>query len=132
MEGMPNVISPIGNTDERRLRGTPKIFQKRRVSSPAADTTVLPSGLALRPSTRFVWPVNSFTFVKVEPLPYFHKINWFSEKPCALTSSRCCLLHKTEHTCEPVSIELSIAPLFEFQNLIVRSAVPPPLASSPR
>ena len=32
-------------------------------------------------------------------------------------------------TCEPVSMELRRAPVWVFQNLMVRSAVPPPLAS---
>ena len=75
IEGIPNVKSPIGNTDERRLRGAPKMFQNRSVSSPAADTTVLPSGLQARLNTRDVCPVNSFTLVMLDPLPYFQRIN---------------------------------------------------------
>jgi hypothetical protein len=75
MDGIPKVNSPIGNTDDRRLGGAPKIFQKRSDSSPAAETTVLPSGLHARLNTRDVWPVSSFTFVKLDPLPYFQRIS---------------------------------------------------------
>jgi hypothetical protein len=34
-----------------------------------------------------------------------------------------------QHTCEPVSMELSTAPVWVFQNLMHLSAVPPPVAS---
>ena len=67
--GIPKVISPIGMTEDRRLGGLPKMFQKRNDSSPAADTTVLPSGLRAKLKTRDVCPVSSFTLVKLEPLP---------------------------------------------------------------
>ena len=132
MVGIPNVKSPIGSTEERRLGADPKMFQNRRDSSAAAETTVLPSGLHARLNIRWVWPVNSFTFVRLDLLPNFHSINWFSEKPCELHRSRWCLLHKIEHTCEPVSIDFSMAPLLEFHSLMLRSAVPPPLANNPR
>ena len=118
--------------EEGRYGAAPKISQNRNDSSPAADTTVLPSGLQAKLSTREVWPVNSWTRVKEEPLPYFHKISWFSEKPWELQSSRWCLFQRRAQTCDPVSIEFIIAPLFAFHSLMVRSAVPPPLANIPR
>ena len=37
-----------------------------------------------------------------------------------------CVFHCSAHTCECVSTELSIAPVVVFQNLMQRSAVPPP------
>ena len=39
------------------------------------------------------------------------------------------MFHCNAHTCECVSIELSIAPVVVFQNLMQRSAVPPPDAN---
>lgn len=122
----------MGNTEDRLLGADPKMFQNRSDSSAAAETTVLPSGLHAKLNIRWVWPVSSFTLVRLDLLPYFHRINWFSEKPCELHNSRWCLLQRIEHTWEPVSIDFNIAPLFEFHNLMLRSAVPPPLANSPR
>ena len=75
MVGIPNVKSPIGNAEDRRLGAAPKIFQNRNDSSAAADTTVLPSGLHARLNIRWVWPVSSFTFVRLDLFPYFHNIN---------------------------------------------------------
>ena len=44
--------------------GSPKMFQKRRVSSAPAETTMEPAlGLAARWRTRAVWPVSSLTRV---------------------------------------------------------------------
>jgi len=48
--------------------GEPKMRQKRKVSSAAADTTVVPSGLRAMWSTRAWWPVSSVTFW-TRPLP---------------------------------------------------------------
>lgn len=54
--------------------GSPKQDQKRRVSSAAALTTVVPSGLWARCSTREVWPVSSATFAMEG---YFQRQSWF-------------------------------------------------------
>jgi hypothetical protein len=54
--------------------GSPKQRQKRRVSSAAALTTVVPSGLWARCSTRLVCPVSSATLAMEG---YFHRHSWF-------------------------------------------------------
>jgi len=51
-------------------------------------------------------------------------VTWF-------TSSLECLDHAKLHTCDPVSTHCSGRPVIVFQNLIRRSAVPPPLANRP-
>ena len=104
---------------------SPKMFQKRRVSSAPAEQMEEPSGEAARWSTRAVWPVSSFTLAM---LGYFHRHSWFWEKPCDDKISFSCGFHSSEQTWEPVSMELSIAPVVVFQNLMQRSAVPPPEA----
>ena len=53
-----------------------KMFQKRRVSSPAPVTIEDPSGLIARYSTRYVWPVSVAIFSIVG---YFHTMTWLSE-----------------------------------------------------
>lgn len=63
---------------------------------------------------------------------YFHNSSWFSLNPWLEQISLWCFDHKREHTCDPVSIEFNTLPELVFQNLMVRSAVPPPLARSPR
>ena len=50
----------------------------------------------------------------------------FLENPCEDRISFSWGFHSSAHTCEPVSIELRHAPVCVFQNLIFRSAVPPP------
>lgn len=79
--------------------------------------------------TLAVWPLNSWIFV-IEG--YFHKISWFSLNPWDEQISLWCFDQSNEQTCDPVSIEFKTAPELVFQNLIVLSAVPPPLASNPR
>lgn len=54
--------------------GSPKQRQKRSVSSAAALTTVVPSGLWARCSTREVCPVSSATFAMEG---YFQRQSWF-------------------------------------------------------
>jgi hypothetical protein len=39
-----------------------KMFQKRRVSSPAPVTIVVPSGFIAKYSTLYVWPVSVYIF----------------------------------------------------------------------
>lgn len=48
-----------------------------------------------------------------------------------LTNSEACLDHARLHTCEPVSTHCMGCPVSVFQKRMQRSAVPPPLASSP-
>ncbi|EKU20650.1 hypothetical protein NGA_2064900, partial [Nannochloropsis gaditana CCMP526] len=74
---------------------------------------------------REVCPVSSLSLTM---LGYFHRQSWFSEKPWEESSSFSCLLQSKEQTWEPVSIELRRAPFAPFQNLMHRSAVPPPVA----
>ena len=103
-----------------------KHFQKRRVSSPAADRTVVPSGLMAIERMRCEWPVSSATFAIVG---YFQIVSWFCEKPWPDMSSLCSLFQSNEATCDFVSTELMQAPDVVFQKRIFRSAVPPPDAS---
>ena len=56
-------------------------------------------------------------------------MSWFCENPWEDTSSLVCLDHCKAQTCDLVSTLLRQAPVFEFQNRIVRSAVPPPDAN---
>lgn len=79
--------------------------------------------------TLAVCPLNSCIFVMEG---YFHKMSWFSLNPWDEQISLWCFDHNKEQTCDPVSIEFKTAPELVFQNLIVLSAVPPPLASNPR
>ncbi len=55
--------------------GGAKTSQNRRVSSPAPDTTVRPSGEAAMCRTREVCPVSSFVFTMEG---YFQRHSWFS------------------------------------------------------
>ena len=105
---------------------SPKTFQNLSVSSAAAETTVAPSGLWAMWSTRAVCPVSSAILVIVG---YFHRQSWFWLKPWLLRISRSFLFHTREHTWELVSMEFTHAPVCVFQNLMHRSAVPPPDAS---
>lgn len=65
---------------------------------------------------------------------YFQTINWLWAKPWDETISLQPLVldQQSCETCEPVSMELRHAPVVEFQNLIVRSAEPPPVAKRSR
>src|SRR5207237_8461639 len=103
----------------------PKTFQNLSVSSPAPVTIVVPSGLQLRYRTRYVCPVRLTT---CSIFGYFHTTIWFWLYPCVLTISSEFLLHARLHTWLPVSTSLIIAPVLVFQNLMLRSAVPPPEA----
>mmetsp|Transcript_15058 Transcript_15058/g.38845 ORF Transcript_15058/g.38845 Transcript_15058/m.38845 type:complete len:363 (+) Transcript_15058:245-1333(+) len=105
----------------------PRIFQKRRVSSAAAETTVDPSGLCAMWSTRAVWPVSSAALT-IEG--YFHRMSWLCEKPCDETSSWSCTDQSSAQTCECVSTALITWPVCMDQKRMQRSAVPPPLAST--
>ena len=53
-----------------------RTFQKRSVSSAAAEQMVVPSGLCAMCSTRLVWPVSSATRT-IEG--YFHRMSWLCE-----------------------------------------------------
>jgi hypothetical protein len=77
-------------------------------------------------STLDVWPVSSAIFA-IDG--YFHRHSWFWLNPCELKISRSCLLHCRAQTCDLVLILLTQAPVCVFQNLMQRSAVPPPEAS---
>mmetsp|Transcript_9753 Transcript_9753/g.31271 ORF Transcript_9753/g.31271 Transcript_9753/m.31271 type:complete len:319 (-) Transcript_9753:869-1825(-) len=103
----------------------PKMLQKRRVSSAAAETTVSPSGDWARWRTRAVCPVSSQSLVMAGER---QRQSWFWEKPWLETISLWCLDQRRAQTWEPVSTEWSMAPVWAFQNLMVRSAVPPPEA----
>ena len=91
---------------EMRVRGgtlacgaaSAKHFQKRSVSSAAAEQTVVPSGDCARCSTREVWPDISATLAMDG---YFHRHSWFWLKPWLLRISRSCRLHCSAHTCRP-------------------------------
>ena len=56
---------------------------------------------------------------------------WFCEYPWVLTSSVEDCDHARLHTWDPVSVLCRHCPVSTFQNLMVRSAVPPPVASKP-
>jgi len=71
--------------------------------------------------------VNDLTFVSEG---YFQIVSWLFAKPCAETNSLYVFDHKIAHTCELALTELIHWPLLQFQNRMVRSAVPPPLAST--
>ena len=103
-----------------------KHFQKRNVSSPAALTTVVPSGLRARLRTRSVWPFSSATFIK---LGNFQTVSWFWVKPWPVTISLCSSLHKIEQIWDFASIWWVQTPVVVFQKLTFLSAVPPPVAS---
>lgn len=60
-----------------------KMFQNRKVSSPAPVTIVEPSGLVARYRTRWVWPFKVATFFI---LGYDHTFISFCEYPCVLTT----------------------------------------------
>lgn len=59
---------------------------------------------------------------------YFQTVSWLFAKPCADTNSLYVFDQRIAHTCELALTELIHWPLLQFQNLMVRSAVPPPLA----
>lgn len=73
-----------------------------------------------------VWPVSS-AILTIDG--YFHRVSWFWVNPWELRSSRSLLLQSRAHTWEPVSMEFKQAPVWVFQNLMVRSPPPPPDAS---
>lgn len=60
---------------------------------------------------------------------YFQTQSWFWEKPWLDTISLWVLDHSREQTCDLVSMVLRHVPVWVFQKRMVRSAVPPPLAS---
>lgn len=62
---------------------------------------------------------------------YFHTTTWFNENPWVDTTSFTERDQARLHTWEPASTELSMWPELTFQNLMWRSAVPPPEATSP-
>lgn len=105
-----------------------KIFQNLKVSSPAPVTIVDPSGLVARYRTRCVWPLNVATFFM---FGYDHTFTSFWEYPWVLTTSWRDLLNYRLHIWEPVSSEHIISPVKMLRILIIRSAVPPPVAKSP-
>ena len=107
------------------LGGGAKTSQNRNVSSPAADKTV-PVGPQAKCKTRLVCPSKSRILAM---LGYFHKLIWFRANPCDDTISFSYGFQSKAQTCDPVSMELSSAPVLAFQNLMVRSAVPAPDAS---
>ena len=82
----------LSSPSEREARCRPpsesRILQKRSVSSAAAETTVLPSGLCAMCRTRAVWPVSSATLTM---LGYFHCAATARDAEgageCALTSN---------------------------------------------
>ena len=78
-------------------------------------------------NTRYVCPDNVTTFSMDG---YFHTMIWLREYPCEDTTSFTLLDHMMLHTCEPVSTLCSAVPVVVFQNRIVRSAVPPPDATT--
>ena len=77
-----------------------KHFQKRSVSSAAAEQTVVPSGDCARCRTRDVWPDISATLAMDG---YFHRHSWFWLKPWLLRISRSCRLHCNAQTCRPAA-----------------------------
>ncbi len=105
-----------------------KAFQKRRVSSPAPVTIVCPDGFIAKNSTLLVCPVKVLTFYK---LGYFHMIISLFEYPWVDTIYLVVFENIRLHTWEPVSILSRRVPFRVFQNLIVRSAEPPPEAKTP-
>jgi hypothetical protein len=58
---------------------------------------------------------------------YFHKHSWFRANQCDDNISFSCGFHWRPQTWDPVSMEFKSAPVLEFQNLMVQSAVLPPL-----
>lgn len=104
------------------------IFQKRRVSSPAPVTMVVPSGFMARYRTLKVCPVKVSIFSICGIL---HTLISLREYPWVLTSSLTVLANIKLQTWDPASMHLVSSPVIEFQNRIVRSAVPPPDTSSP-
>lgn len=102
-----------------------KHFHSRRVSSAAADATNCPSGDMVMWRMRDMCPVNSMTR---DMAGYFQIVSWFWEKPWPETNSLYSLDHISAQTWLFVSTLLRQDPVFAFQNLIWRSAVPPPLA----
>jgi hypothetical protein len=105
-----------------------KTFQNLRVSSPAPVTMVSPVGFIARNSTRLVCPVKVVIFYNVG---YFHTTISLFENPWVLTNSVVVFEKLKLQTCEPVSMLSRSVPLRVFQNLIVRSADPPPDAKTP-
>jgi methylmalonyl-CoA mutase len=87
--------------------GPSKTFQKRSVSSAAAEQTVVPSVESAVRSTRDWWPKSSAVLTMVG---YFQMQSWFSEKPCDDRISFSCGFQMSEHTWLPVSILLTTAP----------------------
>lgn len=124
---LPTMLFPSG--PHLLLRAFGKMFQKCRVSSPAPVTMELPSGFMAKYSTRNVWPVSVASFSIVG---YFQTITWFNEYPCVLTSSSFVLENTKLHTWEPVLKQLNGVRFIVFQNRMHWSAVPPPVANSPR
>lgn len=105
-----------------------KTDQNLSVSSPAPVTMVSPEGFMARKSTRLVCPVRVVIFWSDG---YFQTMISLLEYPWVLTIYLVFLENIKLHTCDPVSM-LSISELSSvFQNLIVLSAEPPPLARTP-
>jgi len=137
----------------------PKTFQKRRVSSAAAVATVRPSGLVAMCRTRAPCepaplvaaalaaapeeeappaPATPTVATRVR-LGYFQIASPFEgalgadEKPCADSSSRdpsASGAQVREVTCAPASTDDRAAPVCAFQVRMLRSAAPPPVAST--
>lgn len=89
---------------------------------------VVPSGLIAKYKTRYVCPVSLSIFSIWGVFQIFIS---FSEYPWVLTNSLTFLANIKLHTCDPASTHLVSVPVIVFQNLIVRSAVPPPDTRSP-
>ena len=89
---------------------------------------VSPVGFIAKKSTLLVWPVSVAIFCREG---YFHTIISLFEYPWVLTSYFVFLENIRLHTCEPVSMLSNNVLPSAFQNLIVLSAVPPPLANTP-
>lgn len=118
----------------RRWDSLEKHFQNRSVSSPAAETTVWPSGDMAKCNTRDVCPVYLYTnqrqvnimgvakgALSIVHIPvnsailaiegYFQTQSWFCEKPWLDTISLWVLDHNNEQTCDLVSIVLRHVPV---------------------
>ena len=121
----------------RRRRSTPESMSSlARLVLPRPVGEALPEPVPVRsrhttgcrpataPQQRALCPVSPPSSCVVLP-----RHSWFCEYPCDESSSRSCLFHCSAHTWLCVSTELSIWPVLVFQNLMHRSAVPPPEAS---
>lgn len=89
---------------------------------------VSPEGFIARNSTRLECPVRVVTFSNVG---YFHTTISLFEYPWVLTNYLVVLEKTRLQTWEPVSMLSSKLPSRVFQNLMVRSAEPPPEARIP-